>query len=401
MDNQRGTTQPAPRRAPTRLRDTLLQRTAPLTTTIWLLLIILPLANLAETHPTPPRLLATLAVAAGLVGLYLWLTLHRPFAGTSLTSREVRWRLFLLGLLTALALAISLLSGSNMPPWWLVYVTIAAGRALPTRGAAWVVLLVTALACGIGGATRGLDQILQLLGIGVVGFGAIAVNRLIVTNNELRAARAEIARLAVAEERLRFARDLHDLVGHNLSLIALKSELAGRLVRSAPDRAAAEIGDVERVARRALDEVREAVAGYRQPALDDELDGARELLAAAGISCQIDRAATMLPPPLDAALGWVVREGVTNVIRHSRARHCLIRISHTTDTLHAEVTDDGRGTVVTTMPNGHGHGLTGLAERVASAGGRLSAEPLADGGFRLCADLPFEAQTLTGSGGRQ
>jgi two-component system sensor histidine kinase DesK len=287
-----------------------------------------------------------------------------------------------------------------MPPWWLVYVTIAAGRALPTRGAAWVVLLVTALACGIGGATRGLDQILQLLGIGVVGFGAIAVNRLIVTNNELRAARAEIARLAVAEERLRFARDLHDLVGHNLSLIALKSELAGRLVRAAPDRAAAEIGDVERVARRALDEVREAVAGYRQPALDDELDGARELLAAAGISCQIDRDAALLPPPLDAALGWVVREGVTNVIRHSRARHCLIRISHATGMIRAEVSDDGRGAASTTMTTGNGNGLAGLTERVVGVGGRLTAGPLVEGGFRLHAELPLDAQANASSEGR-
>jgi two-component system, NarL family, sensor histidine kinase DesK len=397
MDNQRGAAQQPPHQAPTRPLDAILQRAAPLTTAIWLLLIILPLANLAEAHPAPPRLLATLLVAACLAALYLRLTLHRPFAGPPLARRELRWRLFLLGLLAALALAIGPLSGSSMPPWWLVYVTIAAGRALPTGSAAWVVLLVSLLASVIGWVLGGLGHLLPLLGLGVVGFGAIAVNRLIVTNTELRAAREEIARLAVAEERLRFARDLHDLVGHNLSLIALKSELAGRLVRAVPDRAVAEIGDAERVARQALDEVREAVAGYRQPTLDDELDGARELLAAAGMACQIDRAAGILPPPLDAALGWVVREGVTNVVRHSRARHCLIRISRVDGTIRAEVTDDGRGAAAT----GTGSGLAGLAERVAGSGGQVTAGPLEAGGFRLCAALPLGAAAgAGGEGGR-
>lgn len=389
MDNQHGQASQTAISPPVRPLDTMLQRAAPLTTAVWLLLFILLLANLAELHPSPPRLLATLVVGAGLVALYLWLTLHRPFAGSPLAPRELRWRLCLLGLLTILALLVGPLSGSDMPPWWLVYVTIAAGRALPTRSATWLVLIVTAAAAGFGWFTGGVDHLLSLLGVGVVGFGAIAVSRLIVTNNELREAREEIARLAVAEERLRFARDLHDLVGHNLSLITLKSELAGRLVRSAPDRAEAEIGDVERVARKALDEVREVVAGYRQPTLADELDGARELLVAAGIGCQIERDAEPLPLSLDATLGWVVREGVTNVIRHSRARHCLIRIRHDGSVIRVEVTDDGLGGCAPSA-RGTGNGLVGLTERVAGYGGQFTVGPLAAGGFRLCAALPLD-----------
>jgi len=131
---------------------------------------------------------------------------------------------------------------------------------------------------------------------------------------------------AVIEERMRMARDLHDLLGHTLAMIALKSELAARLVAENPVQAAQEMRDVERAARQTLREVRVVVAGARQPTLQSELDGARQLLEAAGIVYTLEQTAEALPAPVDAVLAWTIREGVTNVIRHSRARWCHIRL---------------------------------------------------------------------------
>ena len=142
----------------------------------------------------------------------------------------------------------------------------------------------------------------------------------------------KLARLAVTEERLRIARDLHDLLGHSLSLIALKAELAGKVVRRDPDRAAAEIDDIENVTRRALAEVRAAVRGYRRLALDEALEGARVALSAAGIECRLAESPLAVSPEVEAVLAWAVREGTTNVVRHSHADHCDIRVEATAGT---------------------------------------------------------------------
>jgi two-component system, NarL family, sensor histidine kinase DesK len=244
------------------------------------------------------------------------------------------------------------------------------------------------LGLAIGG---GIGQTAQIvLQAAVTGSAVIIVIRTIVTERQLRLAREEIARLAVSEERLRFARDLHDLLGHSLSLIALKSELAGRLVTGAPDRATAEIHDIESVARTALHEVREAVAGYRQPTLADELHAAAEILAAAGIAYSCDGAPRALSPAAEAVLGWAVREGVTNVIKHSRARRCTIRFTEDERCAGVEVWDDGRGA---SSPLDGGSGLRGLRERVAARGGRYEAGPLPEGGFRLSVSLPVEGSS--------
>jgi two-component system sensor histidine kinase DesK len=236
------------------------------------------------------------------------------------------------------------------------------------------------------------SSVLQSL---LIGFLIISMFTLIRTNAELRAAREELARLAVAEERLRFARDLHDLLGHSLSLITLKSELAGRLATVAPERAASEIRDIEQVARKALREVREAVTGYRQPTLDAELTGARTLLAAAGIDCTIVGPPDDLPVPVGGLFAWSVREGVTNVIRHSRARHCTIAVDRAGEMASLTITDDGQGAAASdntnALPRIGGSGLAGLAERVTAAGGRLEVGPLPGGGYRLHVTAPLHA----------
>jgi two-component system sensor histidine kinase DesK len=198
----------------------------------------------------------------------------------------------------------------------------------------------------------------------------------------------------VAEERLRIARDLHDLLGHSLSLIALKSELAGRLALQAPERAASEIRDIESAARTALAEVRAAIADYRQSTLVSELASARELLAAAGISYRYEGeedARLALPPPVEAALAWAVREGVTNVIRHSHARHCVIRLTRASAEVAVEIEDDGVGAPPDDAAGMTGSGLRGLAQRVAAIGGRYEAGPRAGGGFHLAVYAPASA----------
>ncbi|HLF87988.1 MAG TPA: histidine kinase [Anaerolineales bacterium] len=173
----------------------------------------------------------------------------------------------------------------------------------------------------------------------------------------------------------------------------MKSELAGRLIEKESASAAQEIHEIERVARQALREVREAVAGYRQQTLQGELESVRQILEAAGIAYTVEHIAGKLPPGVDAVLAWMVREGVTNVIRHSRARQCRIRIICEDGFVRAEVTNDGyAGSEGPTSRTGSG--LTGLAERVAAHGGHFEAGPLTiecSRGFRLFVELPIQS----------
>jgi two-component system sensor histidine kinase DesK len=206
-------------------------------------------------------------------------------------------------------------------------------------------------------------------------------------NDELTAARAELARMAVAAERERFARDLHDLLGHTLSVITLKAELAGRLLPGRPDDAAREVADLEGVARAALSEVRETVSGYRQPTLERELAGAKMALAAARIDAQVESAIGALDPAAEAVLAWTVREGATNVIRHSGARRCRISLGCADGEARVEIADDGNGTAAATG----GNGLAGLRERALAVGGVLEAGVGSDGGFHLVARVPVLA----------
>jgi two-component system sensor histidine kinase DesK len=217
-----------------------------------------------------------------------------------------------------------------------------------------------------------------------IGFMMYAFRRLMLLNQELVDAREEVARLAVAEERARFARDLHDLLGHSLSVIAVKAELAERLLQRDPARAAEHVGDVKTVAREALAEVRDAVSGYRQPTLVSELEGARMALQAAGIEASLQGADVELPADVEAVLAWAVREGTTNIVRHSGARSCRIVVQPGLAAVSAEVVDDGHPQ----EPAGQGHGLEGLRERAARVAGEVEAGPGPDGGFRLRVTVP-------------
>jgi two-component system sensor histidine kinase DesK len=218
---------------------------------------------------------------------------------------------------------------------------------------------------------------------------------------ELREARDVQARLAVAEERLRFGRDLHDILGRNLSVIALKSELAVQLARRERPEAVDQMIEVQRIAQESQREVRDVVRGYREADLRVELEGARGVLDAAGIDCAVDVPGLVLPDAVQAALGWVVRETTTNVLRHGDARHCAIAVREEPGAVLLTVENDGvAGETGTPAPGGRarsgpgpgaGSGLAGLRERLAAVGGTLEAGPGEGGTFRVTARVPVSA----------
>jgi two-component system sensor histidine kinase DesK len=199
-------------------------------------------------------------------------------------------------------------------------------------------------------------------------------------------AHEEIEQLAAVAERERIARDLHDVLGHTLSLIVLKAELAGRLIERDPQRAAQEIADVEKTARTALSEVREAIGGYRSQGLPAEMELARNTLQAAGVTLSCESPLPHLHAAEETVLCLAVREAVTNIVRHAQATHCRMRFTTSNDGYHSLlIADDG------SHPNlQEGNGLRGMRERVQSVGGRLSIT--ADPGVTLLIELP---QTTT------
>ncbi len=331
-------------------------------------------------------------------------------------GRYERWQWWLLPVLVALGAAIFAVGGMA---WFtaLAVASAAVGRVSP-GGRATVLGLVccTGIAVTISAAT-GLGYGDTLIAGSVVAlanllaFGAERRNALMY---RLKETRAELARAAVAEERLRISRDLHDLLGHSLSLITLKAELAGRVIGTDPERAAREIAELETVARRSLTEVRQAVTSYRQPSLAAELVSSRRMLASAGIECQLRVPdAYSLPPAVDALVAWTVREGATNIVRHAAARHAEIVIDLTDTEASARLSDDGTGPQGKGLlaiaraagtpaegaaggagdaggpGGGAGSGLAGLAERAARLGGSLSAGAGESGGFWLQVNVPL------------
>jgi two-component system sensor histidine kinase DesK len=226
------------------------------------------------------------------------------------------------------------------------------------------------------GPDWGMAITLPLVAVAMWAFFAI-----LQSNVELTKARAEVARLAAENERSRIARDLHDLLGHSLTTITVKAELAKHLSERDPARAAAEIAEVEALSRRTLSEVRAAVSGYREVTLSGELATGRQVLRAAGFVADLPKAVDDVDPNYEELFGWVVREGITNVVRHSRGTTCTITVGRNWLT----IADDGT-CVETASP---GSGLTGLGERVAAAGGTVVSGCAEDGpGWRLRVDLP-------------
>jgi two-component system, NarL family, sensor histidine kinase DesK len=278
------------------------------------------------------------------------------------------------------------------PLVWL-YPALVVGAGLPPVLAmvgVGLMALVSGTPAVFHGHVEGVDLV-RMLGTGhaivlavvLAGLGMTAVRQLIAVNVDLHATRAELADLAVAADRERLARELHDLLGQTLSLIAVKAELASRLSARGDPSAETELGDVQRLARQAVRDVREAIAGEHAPSVDAELAAAEAAFRTAGIELQVDRHVAAIDPGHETTIAWALREAVTNVLRHSGARACRIALQTADGVTELEVVDDGRGTVQSDA----GTGLSGLAGRVQALGGTFSAGPDQDGGFRLCVRL--------------
>ncbi len=217
----------------------------------------------------------------------------------------------------------------------------------------------------------------------MVVFGGFCINWTAIerTNAKLRISQEEIERLAKIAERERIARDLHDLLGHTLSLNVLKARLANKLIRKDADKAIQEISDIEQISRDALQEVREAVQGYRSVGFAGELENARLALEAAGIGGEFSTAEVNLEPTQDSVLAMTLRESITNVIRHSGAGRCRVELSQSDSLISLEIDDDGRGGRFV-----EGSGLSGMRERLLSNGGALQID--CSEGMKITASLP-------------
>jgi two-component system sensor histidine kinase DesK len=224
-----------------------------------------------------------------------------------------------------------------------------------------------------------------LAGLPALGFALYAPVRLARVVNELQAARTELAELAVTRERLRVSRDLHDLLGQSLAAVSLKSDLAARLLLSDQESARAEIDDLLVVARSALRDVRTVTRDERAVSLCAEIDGAAALLATAGIAARIIVDLPDLAAPVEHVLAWAVREGATNMIRHSDAQTCSIIGGRSNGSIRLEIVNDGAHPA----PK-DGTGVAGLSERAQALSGSVSACATDDGRFRLLVEIPGE-----------
>jgi two-component system sensor histidine kinase DesK len=359
-----------------------LSRSRAMISLVWLGFIVAPLIDAIGHGGHGTSYALTIAAAAIFAACYVWLVF------IWIDDRR-RWRAWVLAaLLAALAIGLTVLSRSS---WGYLFSYVAACTALvvPSGWSFPAVLVIAAgsmAATALGGGNAGAATGYAISAVGV-GLLLSLMRDLRTRNQELTEARAELARTAVAAERERFARDLHDLLGHTLSVITIKAELAGRLLPDRVDEAHGEIRDVEQVARQALCEVREAVSGYRKPTLEGELKGARVALSAAGIIAEVERSEMMLDPEVEAVLAWAVREGATNVIRHSGASRCQVRVRAGLANAEVEVVDDGGGCAGFSG----GNGLIGLRERAERLRGRIDAGALPNGGFRLSVCVPMSA----------
>ena len=358
------------------------RRWAPFFAGLWLLYLAQPL-SVAWKHRSDWHgwvgIVATLVFAAVYVGYFFILRRCAP-PGPPLLMRPFDGRLvppILVALALGAVMCVSIgVDGLTAAPYLAVMMVIW----LPNRYG-WLV------GVGIGVVAYALSAVVDgwgqqpgvLFGTCIATLAVWGISQAMSRAIQVAQMREENAQLAIQEERNRFARDLHDILGHSLTVVTVKAELAGRLIDVDPARAKAEVADLERLARDALADVRRAVSGYREITLPGELARARSALEAAGICASLPNSTDDVPGDLRELFAWTVREGVTNVLRHSGAESCEVILSPEA----VEVRDDGRGA----DEPGVGHGLIGLRERAAELGAVLTTRTLAPG-FSLKVSLP-------------
>jgi len=366
---------------------------------IWLVYLVAPVSDLFGHRHGAAWIAGGLAIAVAFGVVYA-----PTLAQANNWPRLAR---FGLGGLAGLAGLACVVYGAAWTPLW-IYVSAATGMVLsdaPNRRRRSRLAILGVGACytffcwlSHTGVT---EYLVVLLPVMLVGVAMIGFRMQITLMRELAQARETVAKLAANEERLRLARDMHDLTGQSLSVITLKSDLAAKRLTRLPssaerDAALGDVGDIGLVSRQTLHDIREAVSGYRRPTLAIEVITARNALEAAGVRFDDDAQLTLRSGTFDAdaeaALAWCLREAVTNVIRHAGARSCRARLIRGAGELSVEVTDDGRGPQPRDASGGAG--LRVMSERLFAVGGRLSLGPADAGsrahGFRLTATVPVE-----------
>lgn len=343
-----------------------------LVATIWLLYLIDPMVRHWDERDEGLAwlgYLSTVAFAAAYVTIFELLRRRRAKLETEL---PLRWSCGLLALLVLFLVGLMAGFGQDSSGA-IIYVTVSAAMVLSTSLAVAFVLGVAGVAAGASMVVPGWERDLEFPLLAVIaGFVMWSVRQVIVRNAELVRTREENELLLLEGERNRFARDLHDILGHSLTVIAVKAELARRLLEVGDERAAGELADVERLSRDALADVRRAVHGYREITLPGELARARGVLSAAGIRADLPSSADDVGGELRELFAWTIREAVTNIVRHSRARTAEIELTST----RLRITNDGVDPSVEPQldrPLG-GSGLVGLRERVDALGGTMTVQ---------------------------
>ncbi|MFE0463798.1 sensor histidine kinase [Kitasatospora sp. NPDC058965] len=366
---------------------------------LWALYLAYPVQDLTSGRHSASAVVLGWVALAVFLGCYLWLMVTRSMKGA-----DPRGTYPLIAVLAVLTVAAPLCLGDA----WLglfTYLSVALGAVLPLRFGLWGVTACTAVYALVGLGIGASASVLLSLALPtfLAGLAMTGLQRLVSTMRELREARLVAAHLAASEERLRLARDMHDLLGHSLSLITLKSELARRFMDAGrEEQARGQVTEIEQVARQSLADVRAAISGYRKPTLSVELAAARTALGTTGITLEAPSTLLEEQPglggPESEALAWALREAVTNVVRHAAgATQCTVSLDETWDPDGARyavlaVADDGRGP----GKSGPGNGLTGLDERLALVGGRLESGPGPHGkGFTVRALVPLGVRVPT------
>ncbi|AYF76322.1 sensor histidine kinase [Nocardia yunnanensis] len=358
------------------------RRFGPLFATVWGVYLIDPLRKAWEfDDPVARAYTVTVIVAFGVCYVWsYWMLVRGPVQRPWPPSLSLRTVVAPLAVQALLMIAAAVTLHSAVLGMG-VYLASYIGFTTPIKPAILLQLILILATCVVPQAIIGQRPEFGVMeSIALAGFAVAGVRVILVRNHELFLARKQITELAVAEERLRVGRDVHDILGHSLTVITVKTELAQRLIDLDPQRAKTEMSEVEQLAREALAGVRTTVGGLREVSLAGELANARTALRAAEIDAELPDSDD-LPIRNSVVFGWVLREAITNVVRHSGASHCWVRVTPGS----IEVADDGVGQHAGARD---GSGLSGLRERVRATGGTLTLANRPEGGFRVLASFP-------------
>jgi two-component system sensor histidine kinase DesK len=354
---------------------------------VWLIYLAEPIAGLWQHESVPLRVVG-LALIAVFSAAYILLVPRGAFGGPRV------FRVAALGIMGAAACLFLVLCGRGggglvFTPYLVVTLLVLLSWRLAVPAAVALIAIATLLPqyvhpWEVHGFQWGIGGGALFAAVVVAGMRLLAG-----TQYQLSRAEEEIEQMAAEQERLRIARDLHDLLGHALTTVSVKAELASRLVAIDPARAAAEMAEVAELSRQSLVDVRATVSGYREVSLVRELATAREILQAAGIEAELPGAAEDVAGDLRELFGWALREGITNAVLHSRARRVVVRLERRSiEVVNDGVSDGIEGPEAVSTPAASGHGLIGLSERAAALGGEVQAGRDGESGYRLRVEVP-------------